>query len=346
VASPRPPDWRRGAEFARQVTDAAWLREWVRSLLIDGVPADIERIRESIHAWRPDVVVIDPLMYAGAIAAHKEGLPWVAMSNSLNPVLPDSVDSDLLATVRWLSLQRDALFASHGMTARFRGCDVLSPELTIAFTTEAFVPDAPADVVLAGPSLPPGARGDEPAFPWERLREDRPLVYMSFGSQVYYQPGLFAKVIDAVRELPVQLVMSVGELVDSEALPPLGDDAIAVRYTPQLALLERAALFITHGGANSVMEAMSFGVPLLISPVCNDQFHQVHFIEQAGVGQRLDLAGAAVSEVKAAIQHLLGSANVATNVARVSASYRRQGATEAARQISALAAGTRRATGS
>lgn len=342
--SPRPADWRRGAAFAAQVRDPAWLREWVRSLLIDNVGVEVERIRDSIRAWRPDAVVIDPLLYAAAIAADAEGLPWVAMSNSLNPVLPPSLDSDLLRTVRWLAPQREALFAAYGMAPVFRGCDVISPWLTLAFTTEAFVPAAPADIALVGPSMPASVRGDETDFPWDRLDPALPLVHMSLGSQIYYQPTMFATVIEALRDQPVQLVMSVADLLDTDELPALGDRMLAVRYAPQLAMLEQASVFITHGGANSVMEALTFGVPMIVSPLCNDQFHQAHFVEAAGVGRRLDLCDASPVQVAATIADLLGSAEVKADLARIAQSYRRAGADEAARGISELAAGNRRVT--
>jgi zeaxanthin glucosyltransferase len=343
-ASPRHADGRRGAEFARRVRDAAWLRAWVRSLLIDGVPSEVERVGASIRAWRPDVVVIDPLLYAAAIAAQAQGIPWVALSNSLNPVLPPPLDSELLATVRWLSPARQALFAAHGLALTFRGCDVVSPWLTIAFTTEALVPDAPRDVALVGPSIPATCRGDEPTFPWERLDSTLPLVFMSLGSQVYHQPTMFARVIEALRGMRVQLVLSVADLLDTGELAPLGPNMHAVRDAPQLALLRRAALFITHGGANSVMEALTFGVPMIVSPLCNDQFHQVHFVEAAGVGRRLDLDKSTPDDIAAMVAGLLASSEVRLNASRIAQSYRRPGASEAARLISELAAGNHRAT--
>ena len=100
--------------------------------------------------------------------------------------------------------------------ARFRGY-ILSPHLTLAFTTDALV-GAPPGVELVGPAMPSGPRGETP-FPWERLDADRPLVYMSLGSQLYYHPDVFAKVIEATRATSAQLVLSVGELVDSDLLP-------------------------------------------------------------------------------------------------------------------------------
>jgi UDP:flavonoid glycosyltransferase YjiC (YdhE family) len=94
------------------------------------------------------------------------------------------------------------------------------------------------------------------------------------------------------------------------------------------------------------MEALASGVPMIISPLCNDQFHQVHFVEHAGVGQRLDLEHASQEDIADATTRLMTSDHVRANVARVAESYRRPGATVAAGLISELAEGNRRATAS
>ena len=344
--TPERHDLSRGASFAANIRDAAWLRRWIHTLLIDYTPAQVDGIRAVLRQWQPDVVVIDPLLYASAIAAELEKLPWVAMSNSLNPVLPDDLDSDLLRTVRWLAPERDRLFARYGLEARFRSCDILSPHLTLAFTTEDLVGKPPQGVELVGPALPAGPRGDETPFPWDRLDAAKPLVYMSLGSQLYYQPELFAKVIEATGGTSAQLVLSVGELVDTDLLPTADDRVIAVRYAPQLALLQRAQAFINHGGANSVMEALACGVPMLLSPFCNDQFHSAHFVEQAGAGRCLDLERATVQDIADAIDDLLRPGPLRKRAAQIAASYKRDGSAQAARLISELASGNRRATGS
>ncbi|MEB2604029.1 glycosyltransferase [Burkholderia cenocepacia] len=345
--TPERHDLSRGASFAANIRDADWLRHWIRTLLIDLAPAQVDGIRAVLREWQPDVVVIDPLLYAAAIAAELEGLPWVSMSNSLNPVLPDDLDSELLRTVRWLAPERTRLFARYGLDARFRGCDVLSPHLTLAFATDALVGAPPAGVELVGPAMPSGPRGDETAFPWERLDADRPLVYMSLGSQLYYHPDLFAKVIDATRATSAQLVLSVGELVDSDLLPAGDARVIAVRYAPQLALLRRTHAFVSHGGANSVMESLACGVPMLLSPFCNDQFHSAHFVERAGAGCVLDLQQAGVADITDALERLLRAGPLREHAARIRDSYAaRDGSAQAARLISALASGTRLATAS
>jgi len=338
--TPQRPDTSRGASFAANIQDAAWLRRWIHDLLVARAADLVDDIRACIRQWRPDAVAIDPLLYAAAIAAEREHLPWAALSNSLNPVLPDTLDSELLRTVRALAPERDRLFARYGLRARFRGCDVLSPHLTVAFTTEALVGAPPPGVRLLGPSLPTGPRGDEPAFAWERLDPARPLVYLSLGSQLYHHPDIHAKVARAVRATAAQLVLSVGELAHSAQLPALDEDVIAVRYAPQLALLRRAAAFINHGGANSVMESLACGVPMLLSPLCNDQFHCAYFVTRAGAGHQIDLRLATAADIGAALRPLLQGAYRA-QTARIAASYARDGAAQAARLLIALASGNR-----
>ena len=342
--TPAPRDPSHGASFAANINDAAWLRRWIHTLLIDQTPSQVDGIREILRQWQPAVVVIDPLLYASAIAAELEGLPWVAMSNSLNPVLPDDLDSALLQTVRWLAPARERLFAGYGLEARFRGCDILSPHLTLAFTTEGLVGRPPAGVELVGPALPAGPRGDETPFPWERIDAARPLVYMSLGSQLYHQPAVFIKVMEAMRDISAQLVLSVGDLVDTDLLPTGDERVVAVRYAPQLALLQRADVFINHGGANSVMEALACGVPMLLSPFCNDQFHSAHFVERAGAGYRLDLTRATVREIAELIERLLRPGPARDRARQIGASYACDGSALAARLISELASENHPAT--
>jgi UDP:flavonoid glycosyltransferase YjiC (YdhE family) len=74
---------------------------------------------------------------------------------------------------------------------------------------------------------------------------------------------------------------------------------------PQLEVLAHADVMITHGGANSVIEALAHGVPLLVSPICNDQFHQAELVQRAGFGRVLDLHTATPAQCRDALQELL-----------------------------------------
>jgi len=322
----------RGHELVELIQDAGRLDGWIEQLLLEGLDQQIPLIRDWLERERAAVVVIDPLYYAAAIAAQQCGLPWASVSNSLNPVLPADLDSALLRTVRRLAARRAELFCGYGFAPAFNGCDVLSPYLTIAFATEALVGAPPAGVILAGPSFPLRDRGDEVAL--RPLPEDRPVVYASFGSQIYHWPELFEKLLEAGRRVDAHLVFSMGDLADDVRWA----GATAYHYAPQLAILRRASVFVTHGGANSVMEAAACGVPMLLSPMCNDQFHQACFVERAGIGCVENLVHATVDRIAGRLRYLLSDAGVRTATARIAESYRTDGARNSAALIARLRA--------
>jgi MGT family glycosyltransferase len=336
--TPSPSLVKGGIGLANLVRDPSALRGWIQTLLLDAVPAQIEPLRSVLRSFRPDAVGTDPMLYQAIIAAHLERIPYACISSSLNPVTPDDWDCELVRTVRSLSSARRALFASYGLDPIFRVCDALSPELNTVFTTDAYVDSSelPAATHLVGPSRPMGERGDETRFPWERIDVSVPLVYCSFGSQISYQPEAFARVASAVSSLSAQLVISAGADLGASFGATLPGRVIAAEYVPQLELLGRTSVFISHGGANSVAEALTAGVPLLLSPVCNDQFLQARFLERAGAGLVLDLERASTEEIVGALRKLLEPRGAHREaLARISASYR---ANDGARRTAELLA--------
>jgi MGT family glycosyltransferase len=80
-------------------------------------------------------------------------------------------------------------------------------------------------------------------------------------------------------------VISLGGGIDPARLGKLAGDPLVVRFAPQLEILKRTALVITHGGLNTVLEALCEGVPLVFVPLGNDQ---------PGVAARVKARGAGV----------------------------------------------------
>jgi len=331
---PAPAVRHAGEEFSARARDAAWLRQWVAGVLLDDVERQVLRIEAAITTLRPAALVLDPMVYAGAIAAHRVGLPWAAVSNSLNPVLPAELDSELLRTVAWLAPRRAALFAAHGMAPMFRGCDLLAPGLTVCFSSRALVAEPPAGVQLVGASLPPRPREPASGIDWA-ARSGRPRVLVSLGSQVYHQPRMFRTIATALADMDVELVASIGEL-DPAPLGPWPPGAVLRRWLPQLEVLAHTDVMITHGGANSVMEALAYDVPLLVSPICNDQFHQAELVRRTGLGRVLDLHTASPQACREALEALLRP----EARARVAGCMPRDGALRCAELLEAWIAGS------
>jgi MGT family glycosyltransferase len=122
---------------------------------------------------------------------------------------------------------------------------------------------------------------------WLASGDDRPLVVVSFGTFLSARSDVLARVAAALHRVDARVAIATGTAAP-EALGELPDDWLVRPVLPQVALLERAALLVTHGGNNSVTEALTYGVPLLVLPFSTDQFDAAAAIEEHAAGVALD----------------------------------------------------------
>ncbi len=115
----------------------------------------------------------------------------------------------------------------------------------------------------------------------------RPRVFVSLGSFFSARSDLLTKVVMALRNEPVDVVLARGVTPRGD-LEPIPDHWTVEEYLPQPAVIRRSDLVITHGGNNTVTEALTAGVPLLVGPLSTDQFAAAADIERAGVGRAFD----------------------------------------------------------
>lgn len=108
------------------------------------------------------------------------------------------------------------------------------------------------------------------SFPWDRLTGE-PIVYASMGSLQNGNADVFRTIAGAVARTAAQLVLSIGPVLRPEQIGPVPKNAIVVNQAPQLELMKKASVCITHAGFNTVLEALSQGVPQVAIPITNDQ---------------------------------------------------------------------------
>jgi MGT family glycosyltransferase len=108
-------------------------------------------------------------------------------------------------------------------------------------------------------------------FPWERLTGE-PLIYASMGTMLNGLVDVYRTITAATANRKrFQLVLSVGDQLDPDQIGPVPNNTIIVERAPQLELLKRASLCITHAGLNTVLESLAQGVPQVAVPVTVDQ---------------------------------------------------------------------------
>ena len=274
-------------------------------------------------------LLVDQVNPAAGTVAEIEGLPFVKVANALalnrDPncppaVLPWRYHPGILGRLRnsagnWFLHRvtapiRDTINVErirHGLAPRV---DEEHPAFLAEIAQQPAFFDFPRShpeprLHFTGPWHSSTA-GSEVPFPWDRL-DGRPLVYASLGTLQNRLVDMFTSIAEAVSTLNAQLVISLGAAdQDAAALAArCSGDPIIVPVAPQLRILEKAALVITHAGLNTVLESMACGVPMVAIPITNDQPGVARRLEWLGLGEVVLPGQLTTTRLRQAVERVL-----------------------------------------
>jgi zeaxanthin glucosyltransferase len=294
-----------------------------------------------LKALGVDAVLGDQMEPAAGLVARHLGLPLISIACALPverdvglplPFLPWPYDASeegirrnrggervarLLLTEQRRMIRRWASrFGLQEPVEDLQTC--LSRLATIAQTTAAFdFPRQSSDqnLHMVGP-LRRESRGGEIPF---AVDPDRPFIFMSLGTLQGHRYRLFRAAAIACRELDVQLLVAHCGGLTKKQEAGLGATWVT-DFAPQRAVLARADLCITHGGLNTVMDALESGTPLLALPIAFDQPGVSARILHHGLGLRLSPRFLTADKMKNAISTLLSDTGYAERAGRVGTS--------------------------
>ena len=184
---------------------------------------------------------------------------------------------------------------------------------------------------FTGPYHSPVGR-EVPGFPYEKLTEQS-LIYASMGSVLGSKQEIFRCIAEACNGLDAQLVISLGGSAKPESLPELAGSPLVVEYAPQLELLQKASLTITHAGMNTTLECLTNGVPMVAIPIANDQPGIAARIAWAGCGEAIPVKSVNVAKLRTAIQKVLTEDSYKKNALRLQETIKRAGGASRAADI-------------
>ena len=302
----------------------------------------------AVRSASVDLLLVDDNEPAGGSVAQHLGLPYVNLgliplhreSAVPPPFVPWSYNPSRLSRAR----NQAAYLVFDRLVAPIQGVlnqhrtkwklplirrpeDTLSPFAQLSQLVENFdYPRVvkPAHLHYLG-SLADRDRPNVP-FPFEKL-EDRPLIYVSFGTLQNGREEPFRAVAKGCAGLDAQLVISTGG-GSVDGLTNLTGSPIVVSYAPQLELLARASLCVTHGGVNTVMESLRFGVPMIAVPVTNDQPAVAARVRWTGSGEMLPLPLLLKNGLQPILAKVWNTATYRENAKRLQAFVREAGGVE------------------
>ncbi|MDF9557555.1 glycosyltransferase [Bacillus tropicus] len=144
-------------------------------------------------------------------------------------------------------------------------------DITLVYTSRYFQPNSDSfgeNNIFIGPSI--SKRKTNVEFPLESLK-DKKVIYISMGTLLEGLEPFFNTCIDAFSDFDGLVVIAIGDRNDRSKIKKAPDNFIIASYVPQTEVLSEADIFITHGGMNSVHDAIHFNVPFVIIPHDKDQ---------------------------------------------------------------------------
>ena len=309
-------------------------------LLVDTTLALDETLCRDMRALQPDCIVADSMAVWGKAAAMKLGIPFISSTTTFAfnqhsaKIMKQSPAQLLRMLVSMPKIQKDIRRLQNAGYPIRSVLDIIQNDdatHTIVYTSPEFQPCADtfsADhYAFVGPSIRPAVSSIE-----KRLKT---LVYISMGTVNNNLLPLYRSCIAAFKDSGVQLILSVGELVDPAQLGTLPENVEVHAHVDQIAVLQQADAFISHCGMNSATESLYFGVPLVMLPQTPEQGGVAARVAQLGAG--IVLKNTAPDAIAQAVNTVLSELSYRESAAAIGQGFRNcPGARGAADKILSL----------
>ena len=285
-----------GYDFEQKLTpkDAARIGKdmaFSTHILVETTLALDEMVCRDMEVLRPDCIVADSMAVWGKAVAKKLNIPFVSSTTTfafnqhsakIMKQSPMQLISMLFAMPkinRDLKRLRDRGYPVQNILDIIQNDDFTD---TVVYTSAEFQPCAETfsdKYAFVGPSIRPA----EAVF--EKKREK--LVYISMGTVNNDMLPLYKRCIAAFAGTQDQVVLSVGSMVSLEAFGTLPENVSVYPCVDQIAVLQKADVFLSHCGMNSVSESLYHGVPLVMLPQTAEQQGVAERVRQLGAGKIL-----------------------------------------------------------
>lgn len=309
--------------------------------LIDGAVYCEPQLRQIIERVRPDVIVEDNVVAFPALLTSGAPFVRIVSCNPLEVKGPDVAPaySGLPADDRgeWAAFRAEYDRTHRAMWEAFNAWVVeqgAAPLADLEFIHESdaaniYVFPEEADYTDRRPlsstwhRMDSSVRETDDQYQVPAAVADRPegsaLVYVSLGSLGGADVDLMRRLVDVLGRTSHRYIVSKGPMADQIEL---ADNMVGAEFLPQTTVIPQVDLVITHGGNNTTTEALHFGKPMILLPLFWDQYDNAQRMDELGYGVRLQTYAFTDEEMVAALDRLLGDADLRDRMARTGEAIR------------------------
>ena len=253
-----------------------------------GMPAlaRLADLVELARGWRPDLIVHEVLESAGPLLARSLGVPGVV--HGIGPLFPFYAQ---LIGPAGAAIGEPELW-SHASSER--ALDICPPSLR--------PDDGPPPWPAAAPVRPSaGEPGPVPRRVADALAGDDPIAYFTLGTVKNADTADFRIGLTALQAFDGVVIATTGRPVDPDELGSVPENVVVAEFVPQVAVLERTNLLVSHSGSGTMLGGLVHGVPQVALPRGTDQPQNAALLARAGAGVVVSPGDYAVETIRAAV---------------------------------------------
>lgn len=292
-------------------------------IIVDTTLALNDRVLSDMQKIKPDCIVYDSMAYWGKAVAMKLNIPYVCSTTTFAfnrysaktmKQKPAEIFNFLFSmpeTGRQIKRLKDKGYPIKNVLDLISN-DENTP--TVVYTSSLFQPYSETfndSFAFVGPSIRPKTS--------DFIKKKEKLIYISMGTVNNNMIKLYRKMIEAFSDIDYQVLISIGNSTDRKALEPVPENIEIYNSVDQIAVLEKADLFISHAGMNSVSESLYFGVPLILLPITAEQKAVATRVTQLNAG--IILEDISIENITQKANELLINSSYKENALKISRSF-------------------------
>ena len=187
------------------------------------------------------------------------------------------------------------------------------PPLNLVYTLREYQPYesefSDEEYKFLGPSI-----YERKSESFDFTKGENPVVYISLGTIVKGAGTFFRTCMEAFRDEAVDVIISAGQKFDIRRLKNISPNVHIYKSVPQVEVLKMADVFVTHGGMNSISEALTAAVPMVVIPFSSDQPTNARSAEKLGAGKKMDYSSVDKDSLKDTVLSVLNDNDIRSNL--------------------------------
>lgn len=293
-------------------------------ILVDTTLGLDDMVCEHMQRLQPDCIVADSMAVWGKAVALKLGIPFVSSTTTFAfnqhsaKIMKKGIGElfGMLFSMPKVNKQIKRL-QDKGYPVKSI-LDIIQNDNetnTIVYTSPQFQPCSETfsdKYSFVGPSVRPATENI--------LKTKDKLIYISLGTVINNSLDFYKKCISAFADTDYQVIMSVGNLIDIKDLGNIPDNFTVKSFVDQIAVLNKADVFLSHCGMNSVSESLYYQVPLVMYPQTSEQSGVATRVEQLEAGLRIKKLSA--ESIREAVETVMNTSTYRENSIAISNGFK------------------------